>query len=582
MTLITPDKFERACDFIAKAEEVAIDTETYWTSIAENKRIIGVSIYTEVEGKHLNGYFPFRHEWENQENLSLDCLSHLVEKLNSVNSHIYHNAKFDRSRFILEGQQLTSSFFCTMMASAMFDENSSHELEDLAEKYEIDHVANKRKQHIHDIREHIVWHKIPPEIMVPYACGDTRNTWHLAKRLVPRLEKQDLMRLWPTEEVYSDCLMHVELTGIDVDLNKAESFADECIQRMIAIKKELGFDPAKPLPLAIKLFKELRLPIYEIGKPTKQFPKGRPKMDEGMFEKWAKDAKTDEAKHVMGLVLEFRGLQKARSTWYLGWPELCDSNAKLHPTFNQHVAVTTRLTCVKPNVQQIPREIEDENALDKKVKKLLAAPVGYELWEFDYSQIEYRLAGVLSNDPVILEAYRTGSDMHSATATRLGLSRQSAKTANFLFIYEGGPGKYSEVFGVPFEEAKKVWSDYHSVYQVMFRFASRVNATAAQRGFIRLWDGRRRHFKFQFETKKAWNSYVQGGAAVICKHGMIRCHQDKTMLSKMNSQVHDAVWFLIPEYAVHTEIQKIKHHLEWASRDERFKIPFPVEAKRLA
>jgi DNA polymerase-1 len=493
VTLITPDKFEKACEFITKAEEIAIDTETYWTSNPENKRIIGVSIYTEVEGKHLSAYFPFRHSWENQENLPMDCLPHLAEKLNGIVHHIFHNAKFDRSRFAVEGLNLTSRFFCTMVGSCMLDENSSHELEDLAERYEIDHLANKRKAYIHEVRKHIIWDEIPPEIMVPYACGDTSNTWHLAKRLVPRLEKQDLMRLWPTEEAYSDCLMHVELTGIDVNQERAEALADECTHRMIAIKQELGFNPAKPLPLAIKLFKELKLPVYEIGKPSKQFPKGRPKMDEGMFEKWAKDAKTDEAKRIMDLILEFRGLQKARSTWYVGWPELCDSKGKLHPTFNQHVAVTTRLTCVGPNVQQIPRETSD--ALDKRVKKLLAAPKGYELWEFDYSQIEYRLAGVLSNDPVILDAYRSGRDMHTATAERLNMSRQDAKTTNFLFIYEGGPGRWAEVFGRLIDEAKQVYSNYHQTYSTMFRFAARVNSTAAQRGFIRLWDGRRRHFK---------------------------------------------------------------------------------------
>jgi DNA polymerase I len=577
MTLITPDRFDRALDIIAQAEEIAIDCETYWTSSWENKKIIGVSVYGEAAGRNFNGYFPFRHEWDSTENLHYDCLGKLTEVLNKVPSHTFHNAKFDRQRFRLEGLSLTSSFFCTMVGSYMLDENSSHELEDLAEKYEIDHLANKRKQHIHAVREQIVWHQIPPEIMVPYACGDTRNTHYLKKRIIPRLEKQELYHLWPTEEAYSDCLMNVEYTGIDIDPVMAEEFADKALRRMIAIKKELGFDPAKPLPLAIKLFKDLRLPIYELGKPSKQFPKGRPKMGEEYFSKWDRDAKTPEARKVMDLILEFRGLQKQRSTWYIGWPNLMDSKHKLHPTFNQHVAVTTRLTCVEPNVQQIPRDEEDA-----PVKKLLRAPVGYELWQADYSQIEYRLAGVLSNDPVILGAYRSGSDMHQVTADRLGQTRYGAKTTNFRFIYEGGPGNYADAVGCTLEEAKRVYNDYHQTYHVMFRFAAKVNASAAQRGYIKLWDGRKRHFRFHFEAKKAWNSYVQGGAAIICKQGMVRCHQDKTLLSKMNSQVHDAVWFLIPSHAVHTEKKKIAEHLEWPTYDKRFKIPFPVDWTRLA
>lgn len=582
MTLITADRFERALGIIAQAEEITIDCETYWTKSWENKKIIGVSVYGEATGKSFNGYFPFRHEWDGTENLHYDCLGKLTEVLNQVPSHTFHNAKFDRQRFILEGLSLDSPFHCTMVMSHMLDENSSHELEDLAEHYGIDPDANKRKMHMHEMRNHIVWHAIPHELMVPYACGDTRNTHYLKRKLIPRLEKQELYHLWPTEEVYSDCLMKLEHVGIPINPELAEQLSDACLRRMREIKKELGFDPAKPLPLALKLFKELRLPIYEIGKPSKQFPKGRPKMDEGMFIRWAKDAKTPEAKSVMNLVLEFRGLQKANSTWYVGWPELMDSKCRLHPSFQQHVAVTTRLTCNTPNVQQIPREDDDGEALDKKVKKLLTAPVGYELWQADYSQIEYRLAGVLSGDPVILEAYRSGSDMHSVTAARLGQTRYGAKTTNFRFIYEGGPGNYADAVGCSIEEGKRVYNDYHQTYHVMFRFARRVNNAAAQRGYIKLWDGRRRHFKFYFETKKAWNSYVQGGAALICKHGMVRCHQDKSLQSLMCSQVHDAVWFLIPGHAVHTEKKKITEHLEWASRDERFKIPFPVEWSRLA
>lgn len=583
MTLIDASKFERALDVIQKAQEIAIDTETYWISSWENKKIIGVSVYTEYDGKHLSGYFPYRHDWE-QDNLPIRYLGLLTEALNKVPLHIFHNAKFDRSEFLKDGCELTSPFFCTMVASHMLDENSSHELEDLAEAYGIDSEANRRKAYIHQVRSQTVWHAIPPEIMVPYTCGDTRNAFKLAQKLRPRLEKQDLLKLWPTEELYSDCLMHVELEGIPIDSAMAEKLSDACLRRMIDIKKELGFNPAKPLPLAIKLFKDLKLPIYEIGKPSKQFPKGRPKMGEEFFQKWAKDVKTDEARHIMGLILEFRGLQKAKSTWYDGWVELMDSQHRIHTTFNQHVAVTTRLTSVGPNVQQIPREdeIEGELPLDKMVKKLLAAPVGYELWQADYSQIEYRLAGVLSGDSIILDAYRSNSDMHTVTAQRLGMPRHSAKTTNFLFIYEGRPGRWAEVFGRTMDEAKQVYSGYHQTYHTMFGFASRVNRAAAERGYIRLWDGRRRHFKFHFETKKAWNSYVQGGAAIIMKHAMVRIHQDTTLLSRMVSQVHDAIWVLIPSYAVHSEIKKLTEHLEWPSRDKRFVIDFPVEWSRLA
>lgn len=574
--LVNINNFDRALEAISKLPEVAIDVETYWCQSWENKKIIGVSVYSELEGKSLSLYIPYRHEWEDMPNLPIESLERLAKALDTVPLHLFHNAKFDRQRFHMDGLRLTSPFMCTMVMSHMVNENSSHELEDLAEYYHIDLAANARKQNIHAIREQIVWHKIPPNIMVPYACGDTRNTYYLKNKLVPVMHKQELEHLWADEETYSDALMHMEITGIDIDPVMAEDFSDKAAQRMGAIKKELGFDCSKDLPLANKLFKELKLPIYERGKPAKSFPNGRPTMNAAILNRLSKEAK-GEAAEVMTKIMEYRTLRQARSFWYDGWPNLMDSQNKLHPNFSQHGTVTTRLSSSNPNMQQIPRDLEKQ-----PVKKLLRAPKGYELWEFDYSQIEYRLAGVLSNDPVILGSYRSGSDMHQSTADRLGFTRQEAKTTNFLFIYEGGPARFAEVFDVPFDESKKIWQNYHNVYSVMFSFASRVNATAAQRGYIKLWDGRRRHFKFAFESKKAWNSLVQGGAAVICKRGILNVHRDKTLLSKMNNQVHDAIWCLIPEYAIHTEIAKIKYHLEWPSRDSRFKIDFPIEAKRLA
>lgn len=582
MNLINEANYDKALACISQLKEIAIDTETFFTDSWDNKLIIGVSVYGEANTKHFNAYFPYRHEWESADNLELDSLQRLAKTLDEL-PQVYHNAKFDRQEFIKDGIYLKAPFFCTMVSSHMVNENENHDLEYLAEKFNIDPQASARKAHLHELRKSMLWHAIPPEIMVPYACHDARNTFFLKPRMQAALEKQELTNLWSTEEAYSDALMHMECVGIEIDPEMAEEFSLKVARRMGAIKKELGFDPGKPLPLATKLFKELGLPIYEFspGKPTKQFPRGRPKMSESIIEKLSREAKSSEAIHVMQLLLEYRGLQKARSTWYDGWVDKIDSKNKLHSTWHQHVAVTTRLTSVGPNMQQIPREDESEGAAPNP-KKLLRAPKGYELWQADYSQIEYRLAGVLSNDPIILEAYRSGSDMHQATANRLGQTRYAAKTTNFRFIYEGGPTAYADATGCTFEEAKRVWNDYHQTYHVMFRFASRVNATAAQRGYIKLWDGRRRHFKFAFEAKKAWNSLVQGGAAIICKHGLIKCHQDDTLLSRMNSQVHDAVWFEIPSYAVHTEQAKITRHLEWASRDPRFKIDFPVDWTRLA
>lgn len=379
--LITYDKFDKALEYLKDTELCAVDTETYWIDQYHLRKIIGVSVYFQTNGDKFFGfYFPFRHGSVGGlpvENLSItDELPRLTETLNTIPKHIYHNAKFDRSRFALEGLELTSSFYCTMLMSHMWDENGSHKLEDLAERFGIDPEANARQKELHKLRHKIGWHRIPLDKMGEYAVGDTRNTYRLFPRLQAFLEKQELWNLWPDMEEYSDVMMQMELRGIGINPDLAYELSKSALERMSAIKDELRFDPGKPLELATRLFTELGLPILAVGKPSKQFPKGRPTMDEDAITELGKRCLDDPT---VQLVLEYRGLQKARSTWYDGWLELMDSKYRLHPSFNIIGTVSTRRSSSDPNVQQIPRDIDS-----CPVKKLLTPTEGYELWEFDY------------------------------------------------------------------------------------------------------------------------------------------------------------------------------------------------------
>jgi len=250
MTLITPEKFDKSLELISKCERIAIDTETYWTDEWAKKEIIGVSVYGEIGNTYFSCYYPFRHEDETESNLRLDALRDVTKILNDVPLHIFHNAKFDRQRFILEGLKLTAPFRCTMVMSYMADENGSHVLEDLAEKFGIDPSANFRKQSLHELRKSILWHKIPLHLMSEYACGDARNTYKLQDKLHAILKKQELDHLWEYEEIYCNALMEMELNGVLIDPEMADNLSFNATQRMIAIKKELGFSPGKEKELA--------------------------------------------------------------------------------------------------------------------------------------------------------------------------------------------------------------------------------------------------------------------------------------------------------------------------------------------
>lgn len=600
--LISEDTFGKALLLLQEASLIAIDTETYWTDNRDQKLIIGCSTFCKLEnGKTFGAYFPFRHETttgESAPNLPLSCMHELAETLNGEgNEHIFHNRKFDQARFLADGIELTRPFFCTMVMSHMFDENNSHKLEDLAERFKIDPTANARQKQLHALREHMLWHKIDLNLMAEYAVGDVHNTYYLYQILKVKLEKQELTHLIQGQMDYSDDLMRIENRGIRIDPVMARKFSEESIMRRWEIERLLGFDPGKQLALASLLFGTkgqiyesepkakdkwkvvgLGLPVIEVGKANKRYPDGAPLMNEGVINKLAESVTNNP---VFDLVLEYRGLVQADSFWYKGWPAHMDSTKRLHPTFNQHGTVHTRLSCNTPNVQQIPRDIEN-----CPVKKLLLATEGYELWEFDYSQLEYRIITSYCGQTDLVDAYRSGSDFHTLTSNKLTIPRHLAKNVNFTLAYLGGPGalrryiKDKDMLGL-----RTIYNQFHEDYRQLVRTAERVNQKAAQQGYIKLWTGHRCRFKLLYETKKAWNRVIAGGGAQIVRVATYRIMRDPELATCfINSNVHDALWVEIPVGQSGNMIPKIVHHMRWPSYEnqEFWKIPFEIDYHMLA
>lgn len=585
--LITEATFDKALEIISQCDVLAIDTETFWVDQWHKKRIMGVAVYCELEEKALAAYFPFRHKTHDLVagsgyNLPKGYFGKLVSTLNhDTATHLFHNAPFDRSRFILERFPLTQPFFCTLIMSHMAREWGSHELEDLAEEHGIDPGANERKRRIHESRKTIGWECIPVEIMSKYACGDVRNTYKLWQLFSMKLKNQEMYHLLEDEFDFSDALTRMISRGIVLNVGTAQKLSEQASYRMKEIKSYLGFDPMKPKPLADKLFGELGFtPVlkgkktkeFPEGKPvakTKQFPNGRPVMAEPILEKY---------KHpVVDHVLEYRGLVKAKGTWYDGFTKFIDNDSRIHPGFNQTGTRTSRLSCSEPNVQQLPRDVANT-----PVKTMLEAPFGYELIQFDYSQLEYRLAAVYSGDSAIIEAYLSGSDFHTLTASRLGVPRQLGKTINFAILYGATAQKIAEVLGVSLADGREIHSQLKSYYPKLFQIADRVNGGARRRGYVKLWTGRRCHFQYHWESRLAWNTLIQGGGAEVCKYGILRIHRASSeSKAHLVSQIHDAVWAEIPVGSLEDEVERIKYHLEWPSRDTRFKIPFIVDVENL-
>lgn len=586
--LIQENNFDNALATLRYTEHwIALDTET--DGIHKNKwsSLVGIATYCKVpnEDMFISFYFPFYHEHDptlfgNATNLSEAHLAKLGATLESKDrKYIFHNAKYDIEVLYRAGIDLENNYFRdTMIIAHMVNENEiSRALKRLGDKY-IEKSSSEKQKQIKELVKHVGgWNKVPPEAMALYAEKDVELTYKLHDFFYPQLIEQEMDHLWQTEMVFNNCLRHIERNGILIKPEVAKQYVYESKARLTELQQELGFDPMKPDLLANKLYGEkpegLGLQPVGYGKrKTKAFPKGIPVMHEA--------ALSSVNLPVTQTVLEYRGLVKALGTYYQGFLDRVHADSRLHPTFRQDGTVTTRLSCADPNMQQIPRQKGD--ALNRKVKEIFDAPPGYELWEFDYSQLEFRLAACYANSEAIIDAYRQGADFHQLTAEKLGIPRDppgaNAKAFNFGTLYGAGPKKLAEMLGIPEAEAFALYQDYWAQYPELRDVISEAERAAESRGWVRLWTGRRRHFQWKSEYHKAFNSIIQGGAAEIVKRTMI----DIYTLSdyKVVCQVHDALWFELPSEGIEEAKKEIIDVMEWP-RDE-FAISFPVDSKLLA
>jgi len=535
-------------------------------------------------------YFPFRHQhnpdlFNESHNLPLEYIKKLkvaFEREDVV--LIYHNAKFDMAVLAREGIHPKGKFYDTMIMSHMADENGTHALKKLS-KLLFEEEADEREKQIKKLAKSLGggkiadgWHLIPPHAMELNACQDVKLTLRLFEHFKKDLEKQELFFLWEREEEFCRFLMEMESVGVLIDRDKATQLAESCSARRAEIQAAIELDPMKPDLLARKLFAPapsgLGFVPLAYGEPSKSFPDGRPVMDKHMLAHYLHP--------VVDSVLEYRGLVKAESTWFRGFLSQMWPDGRVHPDFRQHGTVTTRLSCSGPNMQQLPRV--DDNDLESteiknKVKDIISAPPGFGVWEFDYSQLEPRLATCYSQDEALLDIYRNGRDIYQETADDLEITRYQAKQLFLAIMYGAGKAKTAEMLGVPISASTAIVAEFWSLYPSLQRTVAAAMKVAQSRGYVRLWTGRRRHFRWPSEAHKAFNSILQGGGAEIVKDTGLKLRKEFPEL-KIISQVHDSYWFEIENEFSKSICKEIQTVMEWPG--EKFGVPFPVEGKQLA
>ncbi len=297
---------------------------------------------------------------------------------------------------------------------------------------------------------------------------------------------------------------------------------------------------------------------------------------------------------IIPAILEYRTLSKLKSTYVEGLLPLIGEDGRIRPHFQQTVAATGRISCTEPNLQNIPIKQEYGRRLRKAFH---ASDDRHLLVGADYSQIELRLLAHFSEDPLLLDAFRRGDDIHTITASRVfgipedevtPLQRGNAKAVNFGVIYGMSGFGLSAELNIPRREAERYIEDYFTKYTCVKAYMDRVVAQARETGYVTTVLNRRRNIPEmngssfavrQLGERLAMNSPLQGSAADIIKLAMLRVYRElnrRKLASRLILQIHDELIIDARE----EELEEVRSLLEEAMvHAMTLKVPLVVEVR---
>jgi DNA polymerase-1 len=281
------------------------------------------------------------------------------------------------------------------------------------------------------------------------------------------------------------------------------------------------------------------------------------------------------------LIIEYRELDKLKSVYTDALPQQIATDGRIHCQLNQTVAATGRLSSSDPNLQNIPIRSE----MGRRIRRAFVAEKGNKIVSADYSQLELRLLAHITQDPVMLEAFQKGEDIHARTARlvfgartdeELREARRFAKIVNFAIAYAIEPWGLSQRVGITRQEAKKVIEDYYNTYKGVRRYMEEVPLRAREHGYVRSIYGRIRPLAGitdrnanirKAAEREAINMPIQGTASDIVKIAMLHVDEEfkrAGLAARMLMQVHDELLLEVPDAEVGKVTEIVKHEMESA------------------
>jgi DNA polymerase-1 len=584
---------------------VAWDTET--TSLKPwDASLVGIGCCWGDAPDEL-AYIPIGHAAETTgDNLDLaTALEGLRPILESADyPKALQNAKYDRLIFRCQGVNLRGVVFDTMLASYTIDPDNTHNLTDLSLRY-LSLTADSYKDLVPKGKTIA---DLDVAIVANYCGTDVHTTFRLVRELKRELaDRPDADRVFheielPLEPVLAD----MEYTGISIDRDYLGEFSIQLGQQLATLEATAyaaageTFNLNSPKQLGELFFEKLGLDKRKTRKTKTGYS-----TNAAVLEKLQGDHP------VVDSIVEYRTLAKLKSTYVDALPTLIQPHTdRIHTDFNQAVTATGRLSSSNPNLQNIPIRTE----FSRQIRKAFLPRSGWQLVAADYSQIELRILAHLSQEPVLVNAYTTGQDVHALTAQLLTdkpnltdittEERRLGKIINFGVIYGMGAQRFAREAGVSAKEGKAFIERYNDRYSHVFRYLQATKQRAIAQGFVETICGRRRYL--QFESKRlrsmqgcdpelidlgelkgltmydsqllraAANAPIQGSSADIIKLAMVKLHATLAdYQAQLLLQVHDELILEVPPEEVEVIVPLVRSTMESAIV---LSVPLVVEA----
>lgn len=476
---------------------------------------------------------------------------------------VFYDIKSIKKNALKIGLNINNIYFDVMLSSYLLNPSSTnYNLERLSQEYKVNISNLDLGNHNYSESEQLI----------------IKNTIFISKLkevfYKELKENEQLSLLFDIEEPLAQILADMEYRGFKVDKNGLLSYSQILNEKINKIQNEIyknagfEFNINSPKQLGMILFENLDLPK---GKKNKSG--------------YSTDAKVLEKLRpyhpIINMILEFRVLSKLKSTYCDGMADLVADDGRIHPSFVQTETRTGRISCVEPNLQNIPVRTET----GRQLRKYFCAKEGCLLVDADYSQIELRVLAHLSGDKNMIDAFNNNEDIHSLTASKIfnlpinmigNEARLRAKTVNFGIIYGIGAFSLSQDLKISVAEADKYIKAYLSKYSGVDDYMKTMVSDAKSKGYAETMFKRRRYlpelsssnFNLRsFGERVARNMPIQGSAADIIKIAMINVSKEirkRNLTSDIILQVHDELIIESPEKEMDEVRTILKEEMESA------------------